>query len=85
MLEILEELQPKDREVLRLFFFEDLDANEISRLWVLKRSHVRVLLHRAKNRFRKALSKHANQDDAGRCNRKNAVLSSNSASLSSTA
>jgi len=85
VLEALDELPPKDREILRLFFFEELDTDEISRLWSLKRGHVRVLLHRAKNRFRTALSRDAGQDDTARCRRKNAVLSSTSASLASIA
>jgi RNA polymerase sigma-70 factor (ECF subfamily) len=84
VLAVMDELPSKDREVLRLFFFEDLDADEISRLWSLKRGHVRVLLHRAKNRFRKALSEAVGHAE-GRCNRKKAVLSSTSASLASTA
>jgi RNA polymerase sigma-70 factor (ECF subfamily) len=85
VLEVLDELPSKDREILRLFFFEDLDADEISQLWSLKRGHVRVLLHRAKNRFRKALSQTACHAYGALCNRKKAVLSSTSASLESTA
>jgi RNA polymerase sigma-70 factor (ECF subfamily) len=52
---ILEELPAKDRQILRLIFIEERDKDEICRIFQVKRNYLRVLLHRAKNRFRESL------------------------------
>lgn len=54
---ILEELPAKDRQILRLIFIEERDKDEVCRIFHVKRNYLRVLLHRAKNRFRKSLSR----------------------------
>ena len=53
--QILEELPTKDRQILRLIFLEERDKDEVCRMFQVKRSYLRVLLHRAKNRFRESL------------------------------
>lgn len=53
--QILERLPPKDRQILRLIFIEDRDKDEVCRIFRVDRNYLRVLLHRAKNRFRKIL------------------------------
>ncbi|HKE26713.1 MAG TPA: sigma-70 family RNA polymerase sigma factor [Bryobacteraceae bacterium] len=47
----LDELSDRDREILRLVFFEDLDREEICRRMDVDPEYLRVLLHRAKSRF----------------------------------
>jgi RNA polymerase sigma-70 factor, ECF subfamily len=53
--QVLDELPPKDRELLRLVFYEDIDRNEICKSYQVEREYLRVLLHRAKMRFREGL------------------------------
>jgi RNA polymerase sigma-70 factor (ECF subfamily) len=53
---ILESLPQKDRQILRLLFFEELEKDEVCRIYRVDRDYLRVLLHRAKNRFRAGLS-----------------------------
>lgn len=50
--EALAELPPRDQELLRWLFFEERDKDEICRAMNVDRNHLRVLVHRAKNRFR---------------------------------
>ena len=45
-------LPPKERELLTWLFFEGRDKDEICRDLQVDRNYLRVLLHRAKNRFR---------------------------------
>ena len=47
----LDELADRDREILRLVFFEDLERTEICRRMRVDSEYLRVLLHRAKSRF----------------------------------
>ena len=47
----LDELNERDREILRLVFFEDLERSEICRRMSIDAEYLRVLLHRAKSRF----------------------------------
>jgi RNA polymerase sigma-70 factor (ECF subfamily) len=54
---ILKALSPKDREILRLVFFEEMDREQISRRLGTDAGYVRVLLHRAKARFEAAFQK----------------------------
>ena len=50
--EALADLPPRDQELLRWLFFEERDKDEICRLMNVDRNHLRVLVHRAKIRFR---------------------------------
>jgi RNA polymerase sigma factor (sigma-70 family) len=54
---ILEELPEKDRELLRMFFLEECDKSEICKRLNVREGYLRVLLHRAKSRFRSMHSK----------------------------
>jgi RNA polymerase sigma-70 factor, ECF subfamily len=48
----LEELPWKDRELLRMVFYEDIDRGDICRNFRISPEYLRVLVHRAKARFR---------------------------------
>ncbi len=50
---ILEKMDKKDRQVLRALYFLDKDKDEICRELGVDREYLRVLHHRAKERFRK--------------------------------
>ena len=50
----LDELADRDREILRLVFFEEMDRTEICRRMSIDGEYLRVLLHRAKSRFEAA-------------------------------
>jgi len=50
----LDELADRDREILRLVFFEEMDRSEICRRMSIDGEYLRVLLHRAKSRFEAA-------------------------------
>lgn len=50
--EILSEMRKRDRELLRAIFLEEKDKDEICREFGVDREYLRVLLHRAKERFR---------------------------------
>ncbi|MEO8052163.1 MAG: sigma-70 family RNA polymerase sigma factor [Acidobacteriota bacterium] len=52
---ILGTLPDKDKQILRLIFFEELEKDEVCRIYHVDRNYLRVLLHRAKNRFRVGL------------------------------
>ena len=54
---ILEELPKKDRELLRMLFLEECDKSEICKRFKVREDYLRVLLHRAKLRFRSMHSK----------------------------
>ncbi len=54
---ILEELPEKDRQLLRMFFLEERDKGEICERFKVRKDYLRVLLHRAKSRFRSMHSK----------------------------
>ena len=49
---VLSELPEKDRQILRWVFFEERDKDEICRVLKVDREYLRVLVHRAKSRFR---------------------------------
>jgi RNA polymerase sigma-70 factor (ECF subfamily) len=49
--QVLEDLPPKDRELLRLVFYEEADNDEICRRFRVNRRYLRVLVHRAKSRL----------------------------------
>ena len=50
--QVLDVLPRKDRELLRLLFIEERDKDSICEAMKVDRSYLRVLLHRAKARFR---------------------------------
>lgn len=52
---VIEQLPPKDRELLRQLFLEERDRDEVCDAFGVDRQYLRVLLHRAKTRFRAAL------------------------------
>jgi RNA polymerase sigma-70 factor, ECF subfamily len=54
---ILKNLPAKDREILRLIFFEEMNREEVCRRLGTDSGYVRVLLHRAKARFEAAFQK----------------------------
>jgi RNA polymerase sigma factor (sigma-70 family) len=54
VLEALNELPLKDREILRMVFFEEEDRNVIAETFNVDPDYLRVLLHRAKSRFQAA-------------------------------
>jgi RNA polymerase sigma-70 factor (ECF subfamily) len=54
--EVMDALPPKDREILRLIFFEEREKDEVCRICRVDRNYLRVLLYRAKARFRETLS-----------------------------
>ncbi len=49
---VLQELPPKDADILRALFFEERDKDEICKEFQVDRNYLRVLVHRAKERFR---------------------------------
>lgn len=55
--DILDELSPKDREILRLVFFEEADRGEICDRLAVDAGYLRVLLHRAKLHFGEAYAR----------------------------
>ena len=54
---VLDELSAKDGEILRMLFLQDLDKADLCRRFSVSEDYLRVLLHRAKSRFRKIYSK----------------------------
>jgi len=51
---VLDQLEPKDARLLRAAFLDERDKNDICREYGVDRDYLRVLLHRAKERFRSA-------------------------------
>jgi RNA polymerase sigma-70 factor (ECF subfamily) len=49
---IMETLPQKERQLLHWLFFEEADKDEVCRRLGIDRNYLRVLLHRAKQRFR---------------------------------
>lgn len=52
--EVLDGLTSKDREILRLVFFEEAERQEVCARLGVESDYLRVLLHRAKGRFEQA-------------------------------
>jgi len=50
--QVLEDLPSRDRDLLRTFFLEEKEKDEICREFGVDREYFRVLLHRAKDKFR---------------------------------
>ena len=49
---VIEDLPKKDRDLLRAHFLEEKDKDEVCRQFGVDRDYFRVLLHRAKDKFR---------------------------------
>lgn len=54
---LLDDMGEKDRLLLRAIFIEDRDKDEVCREMQVDRNYLRVLLHRAKARFRESMEK----------------------------
>lgn len=54
---LLASMSDKDRQLLRAIFLEDRDKDEVCREMKVDRSYLRVLVHRAKARFRDSMEK----------------------------
>ncbi|MBI4876475.1 MAG: sigma-70 family RNA polymerase sigma factor [Acidobacteria bacterium] len=52
---VLRKLPSRDRDLLRKVFFEEEDKDDVCRELGVDREYLRVLLHRARNRFRELL------------------------------
>ena len=50
--EVLEELPERDRQLLRAFFLDEKEKDEVCHDFGVDREYFRVLLHRAKDKFR---------------------------------
>ncbi len=50
--QVIAALPPKDKDLLRWVYFEDRDKDDVCRELQVDREYLRVLLHRAKQRFR---------------------------------
>lgn len=57
VLQILKELPGRDRDLLRAFFLEEKEKDEVCRQFGVDRDYLRVLLHRAKDRFKSLYEK----------------------------
>lgn len=55
---ILAAMKPRDRALLRAMFLEEKDKDDICREFGVNREYLRVLLHRAKIRFRSTFDPH---------------------------
>ena len=60
--QVLQDLTAKDRELLYMVFYEEIDKDEICRRFSVEREYLRVLVHRAKARFRKKLLERHGKD-----------------------
>lgn len=49
---VIDDLPPRDRDLLRALFMEEREKEEVCRQLGVSRDYLRVLLHRAKNQFR---------------------------------
>jgi RNA polymerase sigma-70 factor (ECF subfamily) len=50
---MINELAPKDRRILQALFVDDREKDSVCQEFGVTRSHLRVLLHRARERFRR--------------------------------
>jgi hypothetical protein len=57
----LAELSPKEREILRLMLFEEVERNQIAENFETELVYLRVLLHRASSRFHALHTTHPEQ------------------------
>lgn len=61
--EVLDGLASKDREILRMVFFDEVQRDEVCRRLGVRGEYLRVLLHRAKEKFAQA---YLQKEDAAR-------------------
>ena len=54
---ILKEIPERDQQILRDLFLNELDKDEVCKKYSVKRDYLRVLVHRAKDRFRVVYAK----------------------------
>ncbi|MEI9972838.1 MAG: hypothetical protein WDO73_12715 [Ignavibacteriota bacterium] len=52
--EVLDDLGSKEREILRMVFFEEANEARFADGWEVGSEYLRVLLHRAKGKFEQA-------------------------------
>ena len=57
--EILGEMKPRDRDLLQAIFLEERGKDEVCQRFGVDRQYLRVLLHRAKERFRSCFAREA--------------------------
>ena len=69
---ILDTLPKRDRQLLRAIFLEEKDKDEVCRLFQVDRDYLRVLVHRAKDRFRDRYAKDQTDMAAKAIGRRNA-------------
>jgi RNA polymerase sigma-70 factor, ECF subfamily len=50
--QLLDDMPRKDRDLLRALFFQDMEKDDICREFGVDRDYLRVLVHRAKDKFR---------------------------------
>ena len=50
--QVLGDLPKKDQQLLRAIFLEERDKDEVCRIFKVDRDYLRVLLHRAKDKFK---------------------------------
>lgn len=62
---VMPKLQKRDRELLRMVYWDERDRIEISRTTELSADHLRVMLHRAKRSLRRCLEECAGTDLRG--------------------
>jgi RNA polymerase sigma-70 factor (ECF subfamily) len=55
--QVLNQLATKDRDILRALFLEETDKNDVCQRFAVDRDYLRVLVHRAKLRFREVYEK----------------------------
>jgi RNA polymerase sigma-70 factor, ECF subfamily len=54
---LLEEMPERDQRLLRAIFIDDRDKDEVCREFQVDRNYLRVLLHRAKGKFREGMER----------------------------
>jgi len=54
---LLDEMPERDQRLLRAVFIEDRDKDEVCREFKVDRNYLRVLLHRAKGKFRESMER----------------------------
>jgi RNA polymerase sigma-70 factor, ECF subfamily len=60
---IFKELQDKDRRILQAIFLDEIDKDEVCRMFGVDANYLRVLIHRAKAEFRKAYDRSRGNGD----------------------
>ncbi len=56
---VLDDLPQKDREILKMLYLDERDREDVCRHFKVDDNYLRVLVHRAKSRFRNALARSA--------------------------